>query len=179
MKKIVFAFFVLLFSSPAQGMAQRLRRSISPEIIERLAKMRNITPEELQSLKPFLERTNWKVLEMDDDPSDNSMQIVAAQNMEYRLGDFQSIGSPHNGLIVHLQEVAGFQVNDLFIVFNDSNEAKLFGKYLAHSGFKDTTGYGNSFRKIVPLPTGVNVVMDVELDVEAYQPQAHITIYDE
>lgn len=180
----LYAFFIVLsalfLACPNEAFAQqRLARTISPSMVLRILGFQDIKPEDLHNLQRLYESTGWKILKMDDDPSDGEMAVWGGRNMELSLDEFAVVGTekPNNGIFIHIVKVDGFRVDFIKIVFNDENEENLFKSILPRYGISryDDDEYDGT----VTLESGQKVDIDCTFGYESMNPKVEIKINKE
>lgn len=166
---------LLLVGSMGMG-AQQLRRSMSPESMFELALIQDVTPRMLDSFSKLLEGSSWKVLERDSDPSDGQMKLVAAIQMDYVMGEFVSLGNPHNGMLIHLKKDKGMHVDHIEVAFNNINEQKVFIEALQRMNIVDGPTDTNHYRFVAKKTKEEEVTIEIRLHADELRPTASIDV---
>lgn len=174
---IYIAATLLFFAFPSIGFSQqRIARTVSPSMVIRVLGFQNVTPEDLHNLQRLYESTGWKILKMDDDPSDGEMAVWGGRNMELSMDEFAISGTdkPNNGIYIHLTKTDGFKVDHIRIVFNDENEKQLFANMLPRYGI--LASGDDEFSGEVKLGNGQSVDVECDFDYEGMNPKVEIDI---
>src|SRR3712207_2986042 len=174
MRKILAA--ILLLACWLGISAQQLRRSMSPNSLLELSLIQDVTPTMLDSFCKLLGGSSWKVLEKDTDPSDGEMQLVAAIQMDYLMGEFVSLGNPHNGLLIHLKKHRGMCVDHVEVAFSNINEQKVFIDALQRMNFVGATDDTNLYRFVAKKTKQEEVKIEIRFRIDELRPTASIEV---
>ena len=171
------ATVIFLFAGLQRTSAQQMiARTISPAMVIRVLGFQDVKPEDLHNLQRLYESTGWKILKMDDDPSDGKMAVRGARNMELSMDEFAVTGTdkPNNGIFIHLSKTNGFKVDFIKIVFNDEKEENLFKRILPRFGINNTSD--DEFSGNVQLKNGQTVEVECTFDIEGMNPKVDIEV---
>lgn len=178
---ILFTILMVVFlaSIPFRGASQnRIASTVSPSMMVRLLGFKDIKPDDLHNLEKLYESTGWKILKMDDDPSDGEMAVWGGRNMTLSMDEFETDGTekPNNGIYIHITKLEGFVVDFIKIVFTDEGERDLFAAGLRRYGiFCDDTSEGTCSGNIT-LKNGDNIGLNCEFGFESMLPKVEISI---
>lgn len=167
---------LLLGSTAIVNAQQRIARTVSPSMVIRVLGFQDIKPQDLHSLQKLYESTGWKILKMDDDPSDGEMSVWGGRNMELALDEFAITGTdkPNNGIFIHLTKDNGFKVDFIKIVFNDEQEENLFKDILPR--YNITSISDNEYEGTIQLKSGQSAKLTCNFDYEGMNPKVEIGI---
>lgn len=172
---IIFAMLSISFSASAQD---RIARTVSPSMMIRLLGFKDIRPDDLHNLEKLYESTGWKILKMDDDPSDGEMAVWGGRNMILSMDEFEvdGVNKPNNGIFIHMTKQGGFVVDFISIVFNDEDERNLFASGLRRYGlYCDDVSEGKCRGEIM-LKNNDRVNVSCEFGYNGMQPKVDISI---
>lgn len=168
MKRIIELIFALLITI---GLQAQTKSGITPNIITRIAMIKNATPTELGKVCAVLETQLWTIADRVDDPNNSEMEIVACKKMSYDYGNFNIQGNPHNALRIHFIKEGSFRPDEIYIIFNDLYDMKAFFRQLTMEGYD---GNEDAVNKLVELPDGSKVTVDVTFTKDQFMPNATI-----
>lgn len=171
---------MLIFLCPSTVFSQqRIARTVSPSTVMRIIGFQDIKPEDLHNLQRLYESTGWKIMQIDDDPSDGEMAVWGGRNMDLSMDEFvvDGTGKPNNGIYIHMQKTDGFKVDFIKIVFNDDNEENLFRSILPRYGIRRSSDDEDS--GTLTLRNGRRVNIDCTFGYESMNPKIEISIREE
>lgn len=170
--------FALFFAVPTTASAQRnLARTVSPSMVMRIIGFQDIRPDDLHAFQRLYESTGWKILKMDDDPSDGEISVYGGRNMVLEMDEFAVSGTkkPNNGIYIHAVESSGFKVDKITIVFNDEQEKALFANNLSRFGIYGKTD--DSYEGSIKAKNGDSIDVECQFGYSSMNPMVDISVY--
>jgi len=170
MKHLVAALLLTLCPTLAAAQSALLRK-MAPAAIERLAGFQDVQPKDVATLAELYRRFGWKVIALDDDPSDGEMSCVVGENVSYDWSGFTADGTPSHALRFLFLRHQTMQPAEVEAVFNSTEEYDQFVAEMERAGFQPDNDE-ETWRMSVQTPSGQQVEMTVEGDRQSYLPKA-------